>query len=194
MNAPVPTQKTTSFSERRRAAVSFFCGLCLLGIASIFYLSKSGPLFSYFSIVPILLGLLLFANGIHALLGSKIPPTHIVLGSEPLVRGAAATVTIRQEGPAYFQSLRANLVCERIQRNFRQNRSITYPCQENFFDGGRFEVGPLDVKEFQANITVPQTAEPSRQEARLVVSWRIEIWGKIDGRPTFMRPFEVEVV
>ena len=64
------------------------------------------------------------------LLASGTPRTTIVLGEEPLRRGVSTSVRIRQAGPVSFQSLRANLICERIERAAgAKSRSITYPHQ-----------------------------------------------------------------
>lgn len=179
--------------ELRRAAVSFFVAVCLFGMAALFYFSGS-TLFMVVSVIPALLGLLVVYAGIHAIFASATPPTTISLDKEPLIRGQSVGVVISQTGPVQFESLRANLICEHIVKPIGRSRTITYPCQDNFFDSGPCEVPRLDEQKFHAHVTVPADAEPSRDEAGLTIEWRIEVWGKVLGRADFMRPFVIEVI
>jgi hypothetical protein len=189
-----PGEKDTSLGERGRAAGSFFCALVLAVLAALFLFSGS-KLFAWVAVFPALLaGLLLYA-AIHALLASGTPRTTIVLGQEPLRRGVSTSVRIRQVGPVSFQSFRANLICERIARApGAKSRSITYPCQTNFFDAGPLAVPRLHVEEIDAELTVPSEGEPSCETPRVKIRWRIEVWGKVHGAADFMRPFPIEVV
>ena len=41
-------------------------------------------------------------------------------------------------------------------------------------------------------LSFPQGGEPAG--ARLVINWRLEVWGQVKGNADFMRPFEIEVV
>jgi hypothetical protein len=188
-----PDEKDTSLGERSRAAGSFICALVLAVLAALFFFSGS-KLFAWVAVLPALLaGLLLYA-AIHALLASGTPRTTIVLG-EPLPRGVPTSVRIRQAGPVSFQSFRANLICERIERApGARNRSITYPYQIIFFDTGPLTVPRLHVEEIHAELTVPSEGDPSCETPRLKIRWRIEIWGKVKGAADFMRPFLIEVV
>lgn len=168
--------------------------LCLFGLAALFFYSGS-RLFQCVSVLPALLGLLVLYGGVHTLFAARTPPTTLKLEASPLRIGAATGVVIRQNGPVLFESLRANLVCERSERRpGKKSRTVTYPCQETFFDSGPCEVARLDVHEFRATVTVPLDAEPSKAVAGLRVAWRIEVWGKVKGHADFMRPFAVEVV
>jgi hypothetical protein len=189
-----PDEKDTSLGERSRAAGSFFCALVLAVLAALFLFSGS-KLFAWVAVLPALLaGLLLYA-AIHALLASGTPRTTIVLGEEPLRRGVSTSVRIRQAGPVSFQSLRANLICERIERApGAKSRSITYPYQINFFDAHPSTVPRLHAEEIDGELTVPFQGDPSCETPRLKIRWRIEIWGKVDGAADFMRPFPIEVV
>lgn len=184
--------RQTDFGEKSRAAASFLTAGCLFGLAALFFFGGDS-LFRWASGVPALLGILLFVNGVHSLLASWTPPTELELGTLPWRPGQSTEVVIRQEGPARFDSLRANLVCERIERGAGKSRSVTYPCQENFFDSGPCEVPRMDSREFRATAVVPANVAPSEVSARLVVSWRIEVWGKVRGGADFLRPFTVEV-
>ena len=188
-----PTTLKTSMGEGTRAGFSFFAMGCLFGLAALFY-SAGEPPFTWVSIVPALLGVLLLFNGIHSLLASRTPPTTLTLGSCPVRRGESVSVTIRQEGPVALESLRASLICERIVRETKKARIITYPHQLNFFDSGSCEVGSLVPHDFPTSVTVPADGEPSIQYANLIVEWRIEVWGKVRGSADFMRPFIVEVI
>lgn len=193
MNSEDRIEKNTSLGEFRRAATSFFAALCLFGMAALFYFGGDGTFFSFIAIVPALTGLLLVYNGIHSLFASKTPPTSMILNTEPLPRGTSIDVVIRQAGPVRLHSLRANLVCERI-KDPTERREVSYPHQIHFFDSGRCEIAALDTQEFQATVIVPADAEPSCKGVNLIVKWRIEVWGKIDGGADFMRPFDIEVV
>lgn len=192
LSMPEPPLQHTDFGEKPRAAVSFFAMFCLFGMASLFFFSGS-LLFRCLSVLPALLGLLLLYNGIHSLFASRTPPTALKLDATLLRRGQSTGVVIRQEGPVLLESLRANLVCERIVRRTGKSRTITHPCQANFFDSGPCEVARMDMREFRATAPVPADAEPSLISVGLIVSWRIEVWGKVRGNTDFMRPFDVEV-
>lgn len=187
-----PPEKSTSFGELQRAALSLFVLVCLFGMAALFFFSGS-KLFACVSIVPGLLGLLVLYSGIHSLLAAGTPPTTLAVQPEPLPRGTTATVSIRQGGPVRFHSLRANLVCERIAGQ-GGDRKITYPCQLIFFDSGRCEIARHDTREFIATVTAPNDAPPTGEEPFQTVAWRIEVWGKVHDGADFMRPFEIEVV
>lgn len=178
--------------EHTRAGLSLFCGLCLAGMAVLFWFSGS-PVFAVVSAVPGLVALLLLANAVHALFASRTPPTTLRFDETAARPGAVVPVVIRQEGPVIFESLRANLVCERIVRGPGKSRTVTYPHQENFFDSGRCEVARLDATEFAASCPIPPDAEPSEVSGTLVVEWRIEVWGKVAGAADFMRPFLIAV-
>lgn len=182
----------TDFGEKSRALASFAATASLLGLAGLFFFAGDS-LFRWVSAIPALFGILLFANGLHSLLASRTPPTKLDLGGSPLRPGQSAEVVIRQEGPVRFESLRASLVCERIERGAGKSRLVTYPCQENFFDSGSYEVPRMGFQEFRATVAVPKDAAPSLISARLIVSWRIEMWGKVRGGADFLRPFAVEV-
>jgi len=190
MSAP---EKQTALGELPRAALSLFVCACLFGMAALFFYSGS-KLFAVAAALPALLGLLVFYGFVHSLLAAGTPPTTISLSREPVPRGEPITVTIRQTGPVVLESLRANLICERIERPTGRSRAMTYPCQLNFFDSGRREVPRMDTTVFAAPLTVPADLEPSTFSPELKILWRIEIWGKVVGRADFMRPFDLEVV
>ncbi len=185
-------ERKTDFGERQRAVVCFLVAVCLGGMAALFYFADTG-LFHWLSLVPAGLGLLMLWVGVHALLASATPSTTVVLDPEVLAPGGSGRVVIRQGGPVRLESLRANLVCERIERPAGRSRTVTYPCQKNFFDSGACEVSSLEVREFSSALTVPADAEASVESAGLVVCWRIEVWGKVRGRADFLRPFSVTV-
>jgi hypothetical protein len=189
-----PEEQQTQMGEKSRAALSFFVFLCLAGMATLFFYSGS-LLFQIASVLPGLLALLMIYSFFHALFASGTPPTTMKLDATPLRRGQSAGVVIRQTGPVLFESLRANLICERREKPLgKKNTVVTFPCQENFFDSGPCEIPRMDVQEFRATIQVPADAEPSTYGGTLKVLWRVEIWGKVKGRADFMRPFDIEVV
>ena len=167
----------------------------MLAVLAALFLFSGSKLFAWVAVLPALLaGLLLYA-AIHALLAGGTPRTTIVLKEEPLRRGVSTSVRIRQAGPVSFQSFRANLICERIERTRgAKSRLVTYPYQINFFDAGPLTVSRLHVEEVDAELTVPSEGDPSCETPHLKIRWRIEIWGKVDGAADFMRPFAIEVL
>ena len=189
-----PEEQKTNMGEKSRAALAFFVFLCLSGMALLFFYSGS-LLFQIASVMPGLLALLMIYTFFHALFASGTPPTTMKLDVAPLHVGQSVGVLIRQTGPVLFESLRANLICERREKPLgKKNTVVTFPCQENFFDSGPCEVGRMDIQEFRATIKVPADAEPSHYGGTLKILWRVEIWGKVKGRADFMRPFDIEVV
>ena len=194
LNPAVRNEKSTSLGERGRAAGSFFCATVLAALTAGFLLSGSA-LFAWVAVLPAVLAVLLVISGIHSLFAARTPPTTIVLGEEPLRRGVSIGVQIRQAGPVCFESLRANLICECIERTpSGKSRNFSYPYQINILDAGSSTVPGLHIEEFRAAVTVPAEAEPSLETVQRRICWRIEIWGKVAGSADFMRPFDVEVV
>ena len=188
-------KKTTAIGERARAVISFVAAIALFGMAALFYFSGS-TVFAFVSVLPALFGLLMLYSTIHSLLAAGTPPTTIRLSREPLPRGTPVDVIIRQTGPVRLQSLRANLICERrVRKPGHKTSEITIPCQQNFFESlERCEVSQMAPRDFAGTVTVPADGEASCQGTDFTVLWRIEVWGQVEGRADFMRPFDVEVV
>ena len=187
-----PRERQTDLTETQRAWTSLVLAMILFGMAALFFIVGQGGLFSYAAAIPALLGLLLVYGWVHALLASKTPPTTIILASEPLVRGRETRLTIRQQGPVRLESLRVNLICEKSVRR-EKTRDLTYPHQIEIFDSGPCEVALLDSTAFDTVVPVPSDAEPTTDNGKMRIVWRLEIWGKVIGRADFMRPFTVEV-
>lgn len=185
-------ERQTDLTETQRAWTSLVLALILFGMAALFYFGGEGGIFSYVAAIPGLLGLGLVYGWVHALLASQTPPTTILLAAEPLIRGRETPLTIRQQGPVRLESLRVNLICEKSVRR-QKTRDLTYPHQIAVFDSGPCDVSLLDSTEFQTVIPVPSDAEPTTDNVRLRIVWRLEIWGKVIGRADFMRPFTVVV-
>ncbi len=190
-----PPEKTTALGERARALINFVAAIALFGMAALFYFSGSTG-FAVVSVLPALFGLLMLYSTIHSLLAAGTPPTTIRLGREPLPRGMPVDVIIRQTGPVRLQSLRANLICERRERKpGRKTSEITIPCQLNFFDSlESCEISQMAPRDFAGTVAVPADGEASCEGVVLTILWRIEIWGQVEGRADFMRPFDVEVI
>ncbi len=172
--------------------MTLFLALLLFGMAALFYFGGEGGVFTYVAALPALFGILLTYGFIHALLASKTPPTTIILTSDPMIRGHKTGLTIRQHGPVRLENLRVNLVCEKSVRKDK-SRDLTYPHQMEVFDSGPCEVALLDSTEFQTSVSVPGDAEPTMDNVKVRIVWRLEIWGKVIGRADFMRPFTVVV-
>ena len=145
--------------------------------------------------VPGLFAFLLLYSAVHFVLAARNPPTTLRLDAPQFERGQPLVAVIRQQGPIEMQSLRANLVCERTGKSkVHRNHLVTFPYQLNLFETGRFSVGRIDSREFPVNVTVPAEGEPTTDAVELQVRWRIEVWGKVEGRADFMRPFDITVV
>ncbi len=185
--------KTTTFGELRRALASLGCAVVIGGLAALFYASGEQP-FKAVSVLPALIALFLLYNTIHSLLAARNPASTLTLERDTMQPGETTSVLIRQAGPIRLHSLRANLVCERSEREFPdRTRAVTYPCQLNFFDSGPCDVRYAASREFHTKVTIPQDAEPSLMSAGLCIEWRIELWGKVAGGADFMRPFALEI-
>lgn len=186
-------EERTTFGEGRRALASLGCAVVLGGMAMLFFASGAPP-FTWASVLPALLALLLLYNAVHSLLAGQTPPTTLKLRTT-LKPGEETEVVIRQGGPVRFHSLRANLICERIERpQPERDRVMSYPCQSNVFDSGACEIREGAVREFSFVLTIPADAEASLESVKLKIRWRLELWGRVRGRADFMRPFDLEIL
>lgn len=186
-------EKQTDFAEKPRAITSFFLSLILFGMAAMFFFGVEDIIFKVAAAVPALVGLLLFLNGFHALFASVNPPAVMILPSQPLVRSTPTELRLRQQGPISLESLRVNLICEKSTRKGKQ-RQLTYPIQDNIFASGPYEISLEDSQTSSFHVTVPADAEPSGDTGHIRIVWRLEVWGKVNNRADFMRPFAIEVV
>lgn len=191
----------TSTSEGARAGCSFFVMLILFGMAALFfYAGDEGPglqLFQVVAVLPALLGLLMLYNTIHSLFASRAPETTITIETASLLRGEPVEIRIHQPGPLKLSSLRLNVVSEVVTiqrvRSGKTRRHSTYPYQENHLDFGPMEIPVGETRTLSGTLTIPPHVEPTGGEPGRSVSWRLEVWGKVERGADFMRPFDIEV-
>jgi len=196
------TELKTSMTEGKRAAGAFLVALLLFGMAAGFYYGgDEGPgpdLFQVAALLPGLLGALLLYSAIHALIGTRNPQVTVTISDNPIPRGRPVEVQVHQPGPVKLSSLRVNVVSEEITiyypRPAKRQRRFAYPYQENHLDFGAAEIPKGETRTFSGTIIIPPHVEVRSDEPNRTVSWRLEVWGKVEGRPDFMHRFEVELV
>lgn len=196
------TELKTSMSEGQRAGCSFFVMLILFGMAALFYYAgdeSPGPdLFQVAAALPALLGVLMLYSAVHALFASRSPETTIKLGADRVPRGKPVEVQVHQPGPVKLSSLRVNVVSEEVTiyypRSGKRARRSAYPYQENQLDFGALEIPTGEIRTLSGTITIPPQFEPTLVEGDRSISWRLEVWGKVERGADFMRPFDIEVV
>ncbi len=146
-----------------------------------------------------LVGLLLVYSGIHQLIASRLPETIFELNELPLQRGDTRAGMIIQEGPVNLQSLRVNLVClvyitERVRRKGQKSTWTKQLWDANVLDVGAVELRSGEKFHWDVSFEVPRNAKPTGGDGKdRVIEWRVEVWGRVRGRPDFMHPFIVEV-
>jgi hypothetical protein len=196
------TELKTSMTEGKRAAGAFFVALILFGMAALFYFGgDEGPgpdKFQAVAVLPGLLGALLLYSSIHALFGTRNPQVTITIGDNPVPRGRPVEVQVHQPGPVKLSSLRVNVVSEEVTiyypRPSKRRRLSKFPYQENHLDFGPAEIPRGETRTFSGTITIPPHVEVRSEEPNRTVSWRLEVWGKVEGGADFIHRFEVELV
>lgn len=149
-----------------------------------------------------LVGLLLLYSALHQLFALKTPELTVETETAELIRGQKVRFFFRQPGPVSLQSLRANLVGEErwsVPRGSGSNRTTSYQSRDlgtfNFFDSGPQDVRAELPYEALIEYEVPRELEPSGvREGDHVVSWKIEVWGKVRRRADFMHSYDVTIV
>ena len=66
----------------------------------------------------------------------------------------------------------------------------------NILDEGELILGNSDRVERNVVIEIPRNCHPTGEiigRKDQSVEWRVEIWGRVKGRPDFMHPFVIEV-
>jgi hypothetical protein len=133
--------------------------------------------------------LLFFMGVVQQTFALVTPETVVECDALEFPRGKSIGFRFRQPGSASFESLRANLVGEKMTR-VRSNWQTEHLGTFNFFDSGSFDA-PIEK---YATCEVPAEIEPSRDDAWCKVIWKIEVWGKIRRRADFQHVYRVEVV
>lgn len=149
-----------------------------------------------------LVAVVLLFSGIHQLIASSgIKETILELEDLPVQRGQTRNAIVIQEGPIRLQSLRANVICmeetrkevqrkegKRIERFYRQI------WDTNILDEGEVTLNDGERLQRQVKIDIPLNQKRSGEQGNdKAIEYRVEIWGRVQGRPDFMHPFVIEV-
>lgn len=149
-----------------------------------------------------LLGLLMEYAAIHQFFASRLPEAEAAIDQQSLHPGDTFCLRICQPGPVQLKSLSAKLVCEVSVRHKQRNAKTgekayyytsSYPCQLNIFRTGEKLALAGDRIEQVAEGKIPGGAEPSSQDEKRKVVWRIELWGEVVRGADFMHPYTIEV-
>jgi hypothetical protein len=149
-----------------------------------------------------LVALLLVYSGIHQFLaraGAK--ETLFELERLPVERGNVRNGVILQDGPVRLQSLRANVICmeetrKQVRRNGRTRVERFYKMiwDANVLDEGEVTLNGGERLQRNIAIEIPRHCKPSGEQGNgKAIEWRVEVWGRVKGKPDFMHPFVIEV-
>jgi hypothetical protein len=196
--------RATPWGTQAGCALGIGCVLLLIGGTICFFALKHEDYG-----LPLIVGgaftlvsLLLVYSGIHQFFAqSGVKETIFELEDLPVMRGAARNGIVIQEGPLRLQSLRANVVCmeetrKQVRRNgtTRTERFRKMIWDTNILDEGELILGDHDRAERNVIIEIPRNCPPSGEIGKAQsIEWRVEIWGRVKGRPDFMHPFVIEV-
>jgi hypothetical protein len=186
---------------------------CALGIGIVLLLI--GGTICFFALknddhgLPLLIGggfslvaLLLVYSGIHQFFAQQgVKETIFELEDLPVVRGEPRHGIVIQEGPIRLQSLRANVICMEETRKEvirdgkkRIDRFQKMIWDTNILDEGELTLADMERAQREVVIEIPRTCKPSGEQGQnKSIEWRVEIWGRVKGRPDFMHPFVIEV-
>jgi hypothetical protein len=148
-----------------------------------------------------LAGVFVLYGGIHQWLASASPETVLEIETLPLQRGERTAAVVVQPGPLDLKSLHVNLVCLQTVTKIVQHRNGTERQRftKQIWDANVLDVGAVTVLSgenlrWDLELDVPRDAPRSGDQGEnRSVEWRVEIWGRVRGRPDFMHPFIVEV-
>lgn len=189
-----------STSSAFQIGCTIFFALLLGGAA--FALVRLGPAkigggAKLIAIIPGAIALLLLYSAIQQYLARVTPETIVEVDVASAPRGSAVRFFFEQRGPAHFESLRANLVGEETWYEgvgTRSHAELKHLGTFNFFDSGEFQIdkGRLPFTR-EALLQVPADIQPSGEQNEHVVSWKIEVWGKVFGRADFQHVFPIVI-
>lgn len=149
-----------------------------------------------------LVALVLVYSGIHQFFAQQgVKETIFELEDLPVVRGEPRNGIVIQEGPIRLQSLRANVICmEETRKEVRRDgttrieRFYKMIWDTNVLDEGETTLDDHERLQRNVVIEIPRSCKPSgEQGGNKAIEWRVEIWGRVKGRPDFMHPFVIEV-
>lgn len=179
-------------SRGAQIAVTFGIGV-LFGAMAAFVFTRPAPLIARivagaFGIVA----LLLFYSGIHQLFALRTPETLVECDADEWRRGREVRLRFRQPGDATFESLRANLVGDEhwteLVRGHRRVRRYQHIATVNVYDSGAF-TAPLDET---VSVRIPPELPRASVKGR-AERWRLEVWGKVDGRADVQHVFPLRL-
>ncbi len=208
-----PTLKVrlqSTMSRGGRLAGAWIFGLILCGVTYAISRALMGgegldvvsyAVLGFAAVVMGLLSLLLLWSAIHQTLAFAIPTTIIEVEREPIEPGASIMICVKQPGPTYLTSLRANLVCmqrkEKKVRHAGQTRHSRSPesmlHHENILDADGGWLFPSQIRQWTTQLAIPADAVESGKADSLVTRWHIEVWGRAQGFIGFMHSFDLQV-
>ncbi len=204
---PVRLKRETEWNAQIR--ISLLAGLLLAGLAAAAGVAvwkteaRGSDLWAAcaFSGVFGLTGLLLIVVSIHQYLAKRIPETIVELDQALICTGKPGRLCICQRGPVRLKSLRANLVC--LERYPLQGTNQTSGSDEdcgirqihtqNLLDISDLMIQRGEAWEGSVEFTLLKPERELTQEANTTMTWKIEVWGRVDWWPDFMHPFVVGV-
>ena len=139
-----------------------------------------------------IVSLLLFYSGIHQIFALRTPETLVECDADELRRGREVRLRFRQSGSASFESLRANLVGDEhwteLVRGHRRVRRYQHIATVNVYDSGAFTAPFDETVSVRIPPDLPRASVKGRAER-----WRLEVWGKVDGRADVQHVFPLSL-
>lgn len=146
------------------------------------------------------IGLLLLYSYVGYVLSASIPITIVELSHSPVYLGEPVEVCIQQAGPVNLRSLRVNVSCfemeykfppeDDVARNPLREKNVFY---QNILEMPSRWIAEADVAVQRCTFSVPIDSRPSGIEGRTMWIWRLEVWGRVVGRPGFWHLFIFKV-
>ena len=197
-----------STSSRSRLVGTWIFGLLLGGVAyGCIVLGQHNPEMYYSCIaaavvIGLLAALLLWSAIQQTLSILLIPATVVEVERETIGPGDSMRFCVKQPGPIFLKSLRANLVCS--QRRERKTYSATrgrhhardperLVHHENLIDTDGGWLFPGQTRQWIASLMIPEHSPESGKDNSIVTVWRIEVWGRTHVFLGFMRQFTLGV-
>ncbi|TWU09158.1 hypothetical protein CA54_43980 [Symmachiella macrocystis] len=204
----LPVRLESPQSSGGRLAGTWIFGLLLTSITyGCVVLGQNNPEMYYAVVaaavvIGLLAALLVWSAVQQTLVFLLIPATTVEVEFESIAPGATMRFCVKQPGPIYLKSIRANLICiqhrERKLHTQKEGRShsrdperILY--QQNILDSDGGWLFPGQTRQWIAPLTIPQDAPDSGKADSQVTQCHIEIWGRTHMLVGFMRQYTLKV-
>lgn len=204
----LPVRLESPQTSGGRLAGTWFFGLLLACITyGCVVLGQNHPEMFYAVIaaavvIGLLAALLVWSAIQQTLAFLLIPATTVEVEFESVAPGTTMRFCVKQPGPIFLKSIRANLIC--IQRRERKlhtqkvGRSHSRDpkrilSQHNILDTDGGWLFPGQTRQWIALLNIPQDAQDSGKADSQVTQWRIEVWGRTHMFVGFMRQYTLKV-